>query len=122
MKSTLAAETLAMVDGLDEAIFISKMISEVHGIQDYSDKKIPIKCYTDNKSLFDNINSTKSVSEKRLRIDIASIREMLVDKEVDIRWIPSKLQLADCLTKRGASAALLIDCLQTGVLHFVNEN
>ena len=65
----------------------------------------------------ENLQSTKSVSEKRLRVDIASIKTMLERGELSsVDWVQSKGQLANCLTKRGASIAELVQVLQTGKL------
>ena len=88
------------------------MLSEILGEQ-----RIPICCYIDNKSLFENIYSTKMVDEKRLRIDIASIKQMIDRGEVaDVKWINAELQIADSLTKRGASNAKLLHVLESGHL------
>ena len=69
----------------------------------------------DSKNLYSAINSTKFVTQKQLRIDVASIKEMLVkEKSVQINWIPASEQLANCLTKRGASCHQLMNILNTG--------
>ena len=61
--------------------------------------------------------STKSVSEKRLRIDLASIKQMLERGEIDaVKWIHNSHQLSDCLTKRGANCDKLLECLKYGTL------
>ena len=52
----------------------------------------------------------------RLRIDIGAIKEMVEKKEIEaIAWIPAKYQLADCLTKRGASTKSLLQTINTGM-------
>ena len=99
MQSTLAAETLALLDCSEAAINIAFTIKEITG------QDIPVSCFVDNKSLVDSVYSSKNVESKRLRIDIAVIRNMLTDKEIqNIYWIPTFSQLANCLTKRGANA------------------
>ena len=114
VSSTLAAETLAMHDALDEAIYLGSLISEIY-CNSYAVNKIPITVYTDNRSLHQNIHSTKQVHEKRLRINIAEIQRMLASGEVHvIEWVPSNLQLADCLTKRGADPDSLLEAFATG--------
>lgn len=35
-----------------------------------------VDCYTDNKSLVDSISSTKTVIEKRLKVNVCIIREI----------------------------------------------
>ena len=60
---------------------------------------IPIKPITDCKSLFDaSKRLAQSLQEKRVQIDICSIREAASDGE--IRWVPTTHMMADGLTKR----------------------
>ena len=109
VKSTLAAETLSLVEALDMAFYLGSILSEILSI------KIPIECQVDNKSLHENLHSTKNVTEKRLRIDLASVKEMLQKGEVeDIKWVESAHQLSDCFTKRGVPAGKLLNILNTG--------
>ena len=116
VSSTLAAETLAMEAALDEAVYLGTLLTEIY-CNSKVKNNIPITVYTDNKSLHENIHSTKQVHEKRLRINIAEIQRMLASGEVRmVEWIPSKLQLADCLTKRGVDSEWLLECFNTGEL------
>ena len=106
-----------MVDSRDEAIYLGTMLSEIYLKAEKNN--IPIVCFTDNKSLYDSIHSTKLVSEKRLRIDIASVQEMLSDGSVQaINWISTDLQYADCLTKRGVCIRNITECLRAGHLDY----
>ena len=103
VKSTLAAETLALVDCAEAAVYIKEIFREICLIE-----HVPINCYVDNKSLIDALNSKKNVEDKRLRIDLAIIEEMIKNKEISsVTWIGSSHQLANCLTKRGASSKSL---------------
>ena len=77
---------------------------------------IPIVCYVDNKSLWENAHSTKNVSEKRLRIDLGGIKEMIEKNQIKIEWVPTSHQLSDCFTKRGVSCNKLLEVLETGNL------
>jgi transposase InsO family protein len=116
VKSTIAAETLALVDGLDTAYYVGSIISELL-FRKIRCNVIPIDCFIDNKSLYDNIHSTKLVHEKRLRIDIATIKEMVQKGEVSkVQWVPNSRQLSDSLTKRGANTRPLLDLFNTGQL------
>ena len=100
VKSTLAAETLALVDCASAAIYIRHIIEELT-----EPGELPINLYTDNKSLLDTLSSAKSVDDRRLRIDIAVLQDMIQKKEIrTVSWVDSAHQLANCLTKRGASA------------------
>lgn len=116
VRSTLAAEALSMADGLDSAYCLGYLLSEVV-FNKPKKNKIPIEVCTDNKSLFENIYSTKAVSEKRLRVEIGSIKEMLNKGELSsVKWIESRAQISNCLTKHGASCKELMDILQMGSL------
>ena len=83
--------------------------------KEISNEVLPIKCYVDNKSLADSIFSTKTVTEKRLKIDIFIIHDMLNENEVySIEWCKRESQLADFLTKRTASNTKLLNVLESG--------
>ena len=111
VRSALAAECLALQDGVDAAYLIRELIKEIKGVT------LKITAMTDSKSLFDAINSTKSVEDKRLRPDIAALKEKHDLGEVNLYcWIPTGEQLADCLTKAGASTAPLLKALSGGGL------
>ena len=71
------------------------------------------KHHSDNKSLVDAIYTSNSISDKRLRVDIAYIREFIQNKKVEkLVWIPTKAQLADCLTKpKSSSSQLLLNAM-----------
>ena len=72
-------------------------------------KEIPIECVTDNQSLLETVYSTKNIQDKRLKVDVAILRNMLSTGEITkVKWIKSSLQLSNCLTKSGASTALLL--------------
>lgn len=70
---------------------------------------------TDNHSLYDALKSTKQVTEKRLRLDISGIKELIQNKIIKmVLWSETKAQLADCLTKKGASPLVLLKALSEG--------
>ena len=116
VRSTLAAEALSMADGLDTAYCMGYLLSEVM-FKKPKENRIPIHVCTDNKSLYENIHSTKGVSEKRLRVEIGSIKEMLHNGELSrVIWIESGAQISDCLTKRGASCQSMMNIVQNGNL------
>jgi len=112
-RSTLAAETLAFTDGTDSSYFISKLAIEC-GLVNPTNK---IVAYTDNKSLFDSASTTSLVTDRRLRVEISAIRELKEKDEISIHWIPKENQLADCLTKKGASTTNLSRLLEKGTLN-----
>lgn len=115
VRSTLAAESMALQEGADSAVLLSSLISEL--IYGDSSKKLEIRCCTDSHGLYRSLISTKTVQDRRLRIDIARLREMMERKEIDIvDWVENTNQLADCLTKRTASSNSLLTVLHTGKL------
>ena len=57
VRSTLAAETLALPDGSDVTFYVNKLLSKfIHAGRD----SLSVTAYTDNKSLHDSVHSTKS--------------------------------------------------------------
>lgn len=63
----------------------------------------------------DALKSTKSVSEKRLRLEVSSIKELVQTPKIEhVLWNNTKEQLADCLTKKGASPQQLLKALSEG--------
>lgn len=111
-RSTLSAETLAMSEALDNAILLSKIYGEV--LHNKRSGSIPIVALTDSRSLFNASGTTNLIQEKRLRVDIASIRQMIENQEIKLVWIDSIHQIANNLTKLGASARNLQQVLATG--------
>ncbi|KAJ8039823.1 hypothetical protein HOLleu_13945 [Holothuria leucospilota] len=80
VRSSLSAETLAMADAIDNAIFLAALLTELlYGTLD--PPLLPFVCITNNHSLFDNIYSTNLVHEKRLRIEIRGIKELIDNKQ-----------------------------------------
>ncbi|KAK3884889.1 hypothetical protein Pcinc_010863 [Petrolisthes cinctipes] len=70
--------------------------------------RLRLKCFIDNRSLMDTLQSCKGVEDRRLRIDIALLRDMLEQREIgEVAWVDTSRQLADCLTKKGASTERL---------------
>ena len=103
VKSTLTAETLALQEAIELSIMIKHMFSEILKIQ-LDNQTLPIKCITDSKSLHGTVYSSKEVTEKRLKIELSTIRESLEKGEIEsVLWVNSKDQLVGCLTKEGAS-------------------
>ena len=106
-KSPLASETLALAEAADAAYLVAKMVQEIFQLTNTPD----IECFTDNASLSETLKTSTTVSDKRLRVDIARLREMVDRKEIKVTWVEGTKQLADCLTKRGASSQRLLEVL-----------
>ena len=85
---------------LDHAIYLKQIVMELTAV---SEDCIPIEAFVDNQSVEDTLYSIKSVDDKRLRIDIGSVMQMLTTEEVaKIQWIPGDEMIANRLTKWGA--------------------
>ena len=113
VRSTLGAETLAAVEAADSSIMCMRLLEEVLGRKR---GEIRIELHTDNKSLYDALSTSNMLTDKRLRVDMAALREMNDKGEIIFRWISSSNQLADVLTKRGSSKQKLLDVLRTARL------
>ena len=110
-RSTLAAETMALIEGLEECLYLKHLLCEIKVFNNQS----PIIAYTDNLGLKEALYSTKLVDDKQTRIDIAAIQEMLkLSKVKQVNWVSTGKQLANALTKRGASTEFLLDVIQSG--------
>nr|XP_020481208.1 uncharacterized protein LOC109975033 [Monopterus albus] len=113
VRSRFAGETLALSDGMDNAVFPATLFSEL--ITGDTEHAPPIICITDNHSLMDALQSTKSVSEKRLRLEISSIKELVQAQKIErVLWHNTNKQLADCLTKKEEPAYQLLNALNDG--------
>ena len=77
---------------------------------------ISIEAFNDNRSLYETLHTTKPILDKRLRVEIASLREMCEKNELQISWIEKQHELNDVLTKRGASLKSLIETIQKSKL------
>ena len=110
VKSTLAAECLALHDGVDNAFYIKTILQELLNID------LNIDCYVDCNSRVDNVHSSTNVKEdKRLILDMCALKEMLEKEEVNsIVWVSADGQISDSMTKRGASPKTLQDVLCSG--------
>jgi len=76
----------------------------------------------DNRGLCDAVFASTTVEDKRLFIDICVLRNMIQNDEInDFRWVPTNLQIANALTKQGASTHSLVQLLNNK-LHFSFEN
>ena len=110
VRSTLAAETLSLEEGLEAGFYYREMLENIFGLEP---RAIKIEAYVDNKSVIEAILSTRLVDDKRLRVDIAAIKELIQLHDVNrIQWVPGHLQLAN--PKQGASGFNLLKVLQSG--------
>ena len=98
---------------LSHAVFLRAVLAETLGVDEIA---IPIYSYIDSNNLHQAIISTKFVEDKRLRLDIAQIQECVAEHKVIVRWVGAAGMIADCLTKRGVKAELLMDVITSRFL------
>ena len=107
VKSTMAAETLALVDAAEASCWLSNLISELLSYNDDVKIHLSIACFTGSQQLYDALHSTRPVLDKRVETGI--LQEMIEKKEiVSVNWITSDKQIPNCLKKRGTSSDLLL--------------
>lgn len=119
VNSTLAAECLAAVEAADTCILWRALLEEFLCLPS-GYMKISVLC--DNRSLVDAVHSSTSVENKRLQIDVSILREMVKKGELyQFKWLDTKHQVANALTKSGASADYLLTVLK-GTLIYDHNN
>ena len=108
-RSTIAAETMALLDASETCCWLYHITNEL--LNEPLDTTV---IYTDNQYLTDATHSTTAVEEKRLRVDLSAIWEIIQRNEFALKWIDTHSQLADTLTKQGADPMKLLDTLCSG--------
>ena len=106
-RSTLSAETQAATEALDAAYLLRKFLVDMF------EREFGVVLCTDNQSLVDSINTTNLSTDKRLRVDLAALREAHENNEVHFKWVETAKQIADVFTKKGASKRNLLQILQS---------
>lgn len=98
-RSVMAAELFALILGFDNAYVIRYLVEEQTGIRMAIDKLI------DSKMVFDVIAKRSQTTEKRLQIEVLSLRENYDCGNLDsFGWLPGNQNAADHLTKRKLSS------------------
>ena len=112
VKSTLSAETMALMTGVESCFLYAALLRELHN----NKLEMNVHGVTDSKSLYDAVHTSKTLEDSRLKIDVAVLRDYLRKKEMkSIAWVESTDQLADSLTKSGASSKKLVDAVRGDV-------
>ena len=110
-RSVKAAETRALEEAIDDAVNVARLVSEIYSgsVDLKAPHQLPVIALTDSKSLWESLHNTRQCEEKLLRNSIAAMKELVDLKMVeDVIWVPTKEQLADGLTKRGANIDWLL--------------
>ena len=103
---------MTVQDAVENSMFIREMLSEM--LSGERDHKLQIEHITDNISLKNSIYSNRQVNDKRLRIDLAALKQEINNKDVIVHWVPGHLMLADALSKKGVNKEHLNTVLRTG--------
>ena len=115
-RSVKGAETRALENGLDEAVYFARMLKEIIDgeVNLKTPKQIDVEAATDNKGLWENLYNTRQCDEKLLRNSVALIKEMMEKSEVkEVRWVATSLMLADILTKKNGNGSWIKKVVST---------
>ena len=93
-KSTSEAEILGVGEAAEAGVWLKELWKEITG------RVIDVEILTDSSNIQKILNSITGSLSKRMRIDVAAMREMIQRKEVEcVKWVPTEQQIADVLTK-----------------------
>ena len=116
-KSVKTAETRSLERGLEDGIYLSRMMKEIYTGK-VSELQIPFEANIDSKTLHDSLQSTKQVDEKTIRHLIAWIKEQMEEEKVKaINWVASEDMIADIFTKANVKSNQILDVVREGHLH-----
>jgi Reverse transcriptase (RNA-dependent DNA polymerase) len=92
-RSTATGEILSLHESFDTSMWLQQVWLDLTG------KTISIRLVVDSMGALSNVVTTKLPAEKRLRIDLAALRQGLRRGLFVITWVPSRANLSDPLTK-----------------------
>ena len=96
VKSVFAAELYAVSEAVNYSIMIRKFITEVTG------EKLKIVVRTDSKQVVESVRTISSMPrEKATILELREVQHHHEEGEIEVEWIPSKLNPADVMTKNG---------------------
>ena len=113
--STFEAEVLALADGLEEAVVLKRQLQQMTGM---GNDLIKVEAFCDCADAVEAVHSSKQINSSRRDrtcLDVEKVKEMMEQGHVDtVSWVGTNQQLADPLTKMGASKEMLGLVLQNG--------
>lgn len=93
-RSVFAAELLALVEGLDVTSALADPLTEILG------RKIPVWGCVDSRTVYNVVVLLGSLTEKRLSVGVAVLKEAYLSKLLDrLLWVPSQQNAANGFTK-----------------------
>ena len=106
------------MDGCDAAYLMANMVEETLKVK----YKIEPVIITDNRSLYNTIHTSHLIDDKRLRVELSAIRQLVDNNDVKVEWTEHHNQLSDVLTKKGASNKHMIRTMQSGRMDYYDGN
>ena len=128
VSSTLAAELFTVSKGVAEAMWTRQFFIEAthegysldnaYSLQSF----IPVVAVTDNKPLYDHARNDQGIcQDKRLAIEVLTLRRDLSRNGVTLRWVDTKQMLVDSMTKTRIQPALMRHVLKTNEYAIMEE-
>jgi hypothetical protein len=103
--SSAGAEIVAASDCIDRSLQLQDILRDV-----LPSPRIETIILVDSNSLYTTLQTLHQNKDFRLRKVVTRIRDTYEERVIcDLRWIPGKLNLADCLTKRNDALAGELD-------------
>ena len=118
-RSSLACEANAMITAMESADYLRSVILSllnpdlsVKELMDRGDL-MKLEAFTDAKSLHETCTiDTSRPDDKRVRVVVAQLREMLGYEGTKLTWIDNSLMIADALTKQDAVPEIMMDAVE----------
>ena len=104
-RSVLASKIYGMVNGFDLGFVIKQTFTMIY--KRINLPKIPLILCTDSYSLYQCLIQLGTTSEKRLMINIMTLKQSYEGRQIDkIRWIYGKDNPTDAMTKTSPNSSL----------------
>ena len=117
--STYDAETLALTTALEEAVFIREQLCKMLNLEE---DVIKIEAFCDCRDTCAAVNANKPMPNQNSRLAALEVARIIEMKQLgmlyDLKWISTKIQMADCLTKRGACVENMVKTISRGEFTF----
>ena len=108
------------MSNVDTSVYLSIQLSVL--LFGCSEKKIPVKIYTDSLPLLESIASTRQVEQKLLRNTMTDLKQKLEDGDVTAySWIETKSMTADILTKEGGEVENILEVVRENLFRKANS-
>ena len=100
VRSTFAAEVMALSSAMDDARALSGVVQELYTGKASREDGVSVVALVDAFAVVSNVNSScPNMTEKRLMLDCIALWEQIQQERLCVRWIPTEYQYADPLTK-----------------------